>query len=609
MKKIKNICLVLNLVFLLLIGSEYAYAEPIIGTVSEDVLDIISERVEKGVEKGDKYIDFTDLQIYIEIMSDAEYSEYDKINDVICAAWTKKGFFTIGDMKEAFCYYKIITEPTEEAIEIGNTYNMLMGVEIDFNNVYRNEDGTGNIKKIAEDKATIKKEFETALSMVNSEMSDFDKALVLHDYLVAYVNYPDPEKQVDGVDCYKEEHYTMAELLCRGEGVCCAYARVYRALLDECNIPAITVDSTELNHEWNMIYIDGNWYHVDVTWDDEKYIMGVTSNGDFNGDSWDIGAVIHTYFLLTDTQMKECGRVSWNLGYKDDSFGETQDMAPFSAKEPYGIYKESQFFDSLLYWSGNAFNFIDGYWYVLDKSNSNIAKVKANDLKEYGYLNIEITDTIKYVYGYEKWLFICTEKEIHVYDTEDCVIDKVISPSDISQVVLFNGRQVAITEMCITADTLKIEFAVDDEISEDTYNMSFEVDVKKYIDNEDETSKEETTTKEDDTTKEEVTTKEGDTTKEEVTTKEGDTTKEEMTTKEGDIIKEEMTTKEGDTTKEEVTTEKDGNSKEEATLENKDNTNEENTVIFYVVISVVATALVCTVIGIIVFKIKKNKNK
>ena len=26
--------------------------------------------------------------------------------------------------------------------------------------------------------------------------------------------------------------------------------------------------STSMDHMWNVVKIDGNWYHVDTTWDD-----------------------------------------------------------------------------------------------------------------------------------------------------------------------------------------------------------------------------------------------------------------------------------------------------------------------------------------------------
>ena len=44
-----------------------------------------------------------------------------------------------------------------------------------------------------------------------------------------------------------------------------------------------------MNHAWNLVQLDGQWYHVDVTWDDpapDRY-----------------GQVLHDYFLVTDQEI------------------------------------------------------------------------------------------------------------------------------------------------------------------------------------------------------------------------------------------------------------------------------------------------------------------
>ena len=62
-----------------------------------------------------------------------------------------------------------------------------------------------------------------------------------------------------------------------GEGVCEAYTRAYKALLDELEIPCVVAgggykvsDTQTENHAWNYVEIDGKWYGVDVTHDDDE---------------------------------------------------------------------------------------------------------------------------------------------------------------------------------------------------------------------------------------------------------------------------------------------------------------------------------------------------
>ena len=53
------------------------------------------------------------------------------------------------------------------------------------------------------------------------------------------------------------------------------------------------VPSNEMNHVWNLLKIDGQWYHMDVTWDDPVPDQP--------------GIVIYTHFLMTDSELDSIG--------------------------------------------------------------------------------------------------------------------------------------------------------------------------------------------------------------------------------------------------------------------------------------------------------------
>ena len=48
--------------------------------------------------------------------------------------------------------------------------------------------------------------------------------------------------------------------------MCAGYAEAFALLCNGAGIPTISVTSAE--HEWNQVYIDGNWYAVDAIWND-----------------------------------------------------------------------------------------------------------------------------------------------------------------------------------------------------------------------------------------------------------------------------------------------------------------------------------------------------
>lgn len=52
-----------------------------------------------------------------------------------------------------------------------------------------------------------------------------------------------------------------------GKYICSGYTDMLALLLDELNIPNFKIMSE--NHVWNVVYYNGKWNHIDVTWDDD----------------------------------------------------------------------------------------------------------------------------------------------------------------------------------------------------------------------------------------------------------------------------------------------------------------------------------------------------
>lgn len=110
---------------------------------------------------------------------------------------------------------------------------------------------------------------------ITEDMTEFEKALALHDWLINNADY----------SSYRT-FFGAEGVLVYGEGVCQSYASAYGMLLDKVGISHYPVVSAEMDHAWNLVQLDGEWYHVDVTWDDP---VG--------------GEERHLYFGLTDELM------------------------------------------------------------------------------------------------------------------------------------------------------------------------------------------------------------------------------------------------------------------------------------------------------------------
>ena len=78
-----------------------------------------------------------------------------------------------------------------------------------------------------------------------------------------------------------------------GEALCEGYSKTFAYLCQSVGIPCVCVHGygNGGDHMWNMVQLDGEWYHVDVTWDDP-----ITTTGE--------QLCRYTYFLLSDEQIR-----------------------------------------------------------------------------------------------------------------------------------------------------------------------------------------------------------------------------------------------------------------------------------------------------------------
>ena len=107
-------------------------------------------------------------------------------------------------------------------------------------------------------------------------------ALNLHDWLTNNAYYD-----------LNYEYYGVDGVLLRGYGVCDSYSKAYQMLCDAAGVPVSRVTGwAGESHAWNAIEIDGEWYYVDVTWDDPAG-AALALSGEENRD----------YFCLNDDLM------------------------------------------------------------------------------------------------------------------------------------------------------------------------------------------------------------------------------------------------------------------------------------------------------------------
>jgi transglutaminase/protease-like cytokinesis protein 3 len=128
-------------------------------------------------------------------------------------------------------------------------------------------------------------------------MSDYDKELAIHDWIIKWTDYdkgvlsnaPDAKPDPDNDNPYG--------LFVNKNAICTGYTLTFQLFMDMLGIECVTVDGMAHGgsepHKWNMVKLGGEWYCVDVTWDDP---IGSSNTNIY---------VFHKYFNVTSDFLRE----------------------------------------------------------------------------------------------------------------------------------------------------------------------------------------------------------------------------------------------------------------------------------------------------------------
>lgn len=120
------------------------------------------------------------------------------------------------------------------------------------------------------------------------EKTTAEKVTYVYNALAKHIEYEHRGLNV-------RESHTGYGAIVNGLAYCDGYSEAMIAVLKRLNIHAVEVVSWPMDHSWIMIHIDGEYYHADLTWDD-------------NSDG-----VSYNYFLLSDHEMIKADHYDWGL--------------------------------------------------------------------------------------------------------------------------------------------------------------------------------------------------------------------------------------------------------------------------------------------------------
>lgn len=124
---------------------------------------------------------------------------------------------------------------------------------------------------------------------ITSDMSDYDKIKEFHDYIINLYEYDEQKNN---------KSYSAYNLITKGKAICGGYSDLISIYLNYIGITNYKISSD--THIWNLVYLDGKWYHLDATWDDP-----VASDGKPH--------LLHNFFMIDTSKLHELDTVEHNF--------------------------------------------------------------------------------------------------------------------------------------------------------------------------------------------------------------------------------------------------------------------------------------------------------
>ena len=186
-----------------------------------------------------------------------------------------------------------------KGIQLDSQNNLLISYDQDSGKQYEKQ------KKIEEKVKLIIK------NIIKDDMSDYEKEVAINDYLCQNAKYDQDalenaeKNNFKTVDKKFNDSFTAYGILINNKGVGASYAAAFQLLAQEAGLKTIVVTGNlngTLPHVWNRIYLDGEWYTLDVTNNDNEFF----ANGLLNlSDSASKGILVEDDLYMMNDRLSE----------------------------------------------------------------------------------------------------------------------------------------------------------------------------------------------------------------------------------------------------------------------------------------------------------------
>lgn len=290
MKKLVTTILLLGIIYLL-----YTYRNPIIQYI---MIHFVYQDSLK-IQESNTYMRPQDW-LYVQKTDNFYPNDKQDILNLFYTAldggWSEVTFYCTE--KYPNCMDDVI-QLREDRTTLSNINNLVVSYN-SYNRIYVDMNSFGRVnihfeRLYTEDakKQIAQKISQLSDSLLTDNMSNREKIRIIHDYIINHTVYDQEhaEKFKNGEDITISTSNTAYGPLFTGKAVCGGYTDTMALFLDKMGIPNYKISSE--THIWNLVYIDGEWKHLDLTWDDP-----VVNNGT-------IHTLQHNFFLISTEELEK----------------------------------------------------------------------------------------------------------------------------------------------------------------------------------------------------------------------------------------------------------------------------------------------------------------
>ncbi|MBE6824806.1 MAG: hypothetical protein E7513_05615 [Ruminococcaceae bacterium] len=187
-------------------------------------------------------------------------------------------------------------------------------------------------KEVQQQASELKAKVDDFYKNLEKSLTPYQLELYIHDYILDNCVYDDSIGLDDVITVEKAKSFDAYGALVEGVAVCEGYSRAFQLLCHGVGIRCINLIGESQNelHMWSCVVLDGDWYYVDTTWDD-------------NLDK----AFRYDYFNINEEQLRVDHEFSklWSQMSEEEICGDSDDNAltsnffiPKSTNTAYNYY-------------------------------------------------------------------------------------------------------------------------------------------------------------------------------------------------------------------------------------------------------------------------------